>query len=354
MGCRPRLFVVITAFALGACDHSAAPTVPEYTERGTGNFAGLGADAVWTEDGTGLLFTSTCLTNQTAKGPLFAAALSVLPAGGGSISWQRCEHAHSNQVPADSLADFWAAALATDGRLLYLESVTDLQGLSKQIGKPPVTFPGFTDAALWLTDSAFPLSRRRKLLSLYRVDTTGVKTIPDDQVDWLVNLAWTGQQTFVALGANLSSRLGSYQPRPLRVVHGTIGASTTSLAAIPGTEGARAYSLAEGNATIVFLGDSGRIERVPIDGGAATTVATVPTLVGRSFMDISCKSELCLVLTQEIDANGRIQSTFWNVSLATGALTAVGTSPTVYRTAKISPRSNTVVASGSILAGLVH
>lgn len=350
--CRVPLSIV--AGFLAACDHSAAPTTPNYAERGTGNVAGLGADATWTEDGTGLLFTSVCLTNQTATGSLFAAALSVLPAVGGSISWQRCEHAHSTRVPPDSLADFWAAALATDGRLLYLESVTDLQGLSHQTGKPPPTFPGYTEAGLWLADSAAPLSRRRKLLSLYRVDTSGLKSIPDDQVDWLLNLAWTGPQTFVALGANLSSRLGSYQPRPLRVVRGTIGASTTSLAAIAGTDGARAYSLAEGNAIIAFLGDSGRIERVPIDGGAAAVVATVPTLVGRTVMDISCKEELCLVLSQELGASNSTQSTFWNLSLTTRELTVIGTSSRAYSTAKISPGSNTVLASGSLLTGLVH
>jgi hypothetical protein len=341
------LLLLTTIALLSACEHTEPPALPDYGAIGGYPIAGFGAGATWTDDGAAFLLSDTCLTNQTPKGQVYAAALSIIPVGGGSITWQRCELLHATRVPPDSQGGFWAQALGSDGRLLYLESITLLEA-----GANP--FPIFTHSDLWLTDSAYPLSRRQKLLALYYVDSTGLKAIPDSQVDWLLNHAWAGQGTFVALGANLLARLDSYQPTPLRVVRGTIGTNGASLDAIAGTDRARMYSMAESNETVVFNRDSLAVERVPIGGGSATVVATLPALAGRVLIDISCKAELCLLLTQETDSSSHTQSTFWTLPLDTGAVTALRSYSAALTSAKISPGSNAVLASGFLFTDLLH
>lgn len=283
-------------------------------------------DAIWTEDGKGFLYTRACFGRSPIFGGSTIPSVVLRPSHGGSATWEMCEALISFQAPRDSAAEFSAPALGADGRLLYVECVW-----------PNISDLNCTNAGhmtMWLGDSSWAFSRRQKLFELYH-NGPGIPPDPFTVVNHLTAVTWVGPDAFIANGANLNAFAGD---RPLGVVYGTTG-STPTLTLISGTTGVQISSAAESNRTLVFSRDSQNIERMPIRGGTAAHVAAIPLFVGRHIVSISCRAELCLVVTNE----GGLQSTFWTVTLDTGILTSVRTLTGVVRSARLSPSSNTVL-----------
>ncbi|HEY4320779.1 MAG TPA: hypothetical protein VGM77_06305 [Gemmatimonadales bacterium] len=328
--------------SLFGCDH-AAPFAA--SSRGAAGPRVAGPEAlidgardssVWTADGRGIFFTGPCLISQTVRGNVASPAFSIIPAGGGSISWQKCETAISRRLPRDSVAAFWATSLSPGGQLLYLESVS-------WAPTPVLVFPAFSHADLWLGDSAGPLGGGRRILALYH-DSAGASVVSPQTINWLIGVHWVDEQTFVAIGANLPTRLGVIHPTLIQLVRGTIASNAASLTPIDGTTGVVHYALAQQGATIVFNRGGLAIESIPTKGGAVMTVATLPAAIGQTLADISCRGTSCLLLTRE-EVDGQVQSTFWTLSLASATLAAVRTDAAAYISAKLSP------VSGAVLVG---
>ncbi|HEY8061493.1 MAG TPA: hypothetical protein VID74_01790, partial [Gemmatimonadales bacterium] len=210
---------------------------------------------------------------------------------------------------------------------------------------------------LWLADTAHPLNR------------TALLTLPAalPSVTWLADLAWTGPNSFIALGEVFASfphcgvcfnADSVWINSPGSVVVGTIAGDHATLQPVPGTDGATGYSLAENGASIVFLRrDDAQLYKVPVGGGTAVALQTgaIPQLVG-----VSCKGSTCVVATDALTfSNGDVGPPIFPsvamgpkelraVSLRDGAiqvLRSLGTSPAVPIIAvpKISPTSGDVV-----------
>ena len=127
---------------------------------------------------------------------------------------------------------------------------------------------------MWLADTAHPLNR------------TALLTLPAalPSVTWLADLAWTGPNSFIALGQVFASfpHCGAcfssdsvFINAPGTVVVGTITGDHATLQPVTGTDGATAYSLAEGGASIVFMRrDDAKLYKVPVGGGTAVATQT--------------------------------------------------------------------------------
>lgn len=283
-------------------------------------------DAIWTEDGKGFLYAGNCFGRTPVFRGSAIPSIILRPSHGGSATWEMCEALISFQTPRDSAAEFSAPALGADGRLLYVECVW-----------PAISDLNCTNAGhmtMWLGDSSRPFTRRQELFGLYH-NGPGIPPDPIDVVNHLTAVTWVGAEAFIAVGANLNAFAGD---RVLGVVYGTTGAKPT-LTLLAGTTGVQISSAAESNRTLVFTRDSQNIESMPIQGGAATHVAVIPLFVGRRIVSISCRAELCLVVTNE----GGLQSTFWTLSVNTGILTTLRTLTGVVRSARLSPASNSVL-----------
>ena len=268
------------------------------------------SDFHWTSDGSGILITTTrpnerndlpLLSGNRRKDPL-DTCLGLLPAAGGSMTWQLCDRRFTHF--RDSNDVFSAAAVGPDDRLLYVE----------YIGRPGFFFPVGHEAELWLSSTREPFASRRHLLTLYR-DNNGRPTVPPDAINWISNLNWTGSNTFLALAHHLqtNSFLNTFG-----IARGNIGADTTTLSVIAGTQGVTVYSPAESGTTVVFVRPDLTLMSVPVAGGTARTVATLPPQLGRRISSLSCQGQLCLVVTGELPTNGQAVSNVWRLSLATG------------------------------------
>ena len=301
----------------------------------------LGADVAWTENGGGIIYSSACLSrSQPPPDPIFPTktipSILLLPASGGSAFWELCEAEKSliNPPPAnpgDSTTTLYGAALGADGRLIYVECVwLWLHGILDQ---ESLNCANSGVISMWLADSAAPFTRRRRLFTLYRASQT--TTSPVNNV---LNVRWVGSAAFIASGYSLAANSDVVF---LGLVYGTTGINP-SLGIIPNTDRVRLSSPAEGNATLVFSRDSLLVERMPLRGGTITSVAMLPALAGRALIDLSCKDELCLLLTQEPSGSG-ITSTFWTMDLATGAVMSLRTYPIALSSAQWSPGTNGVL-----------
>jgi hypothetical protein len=346
---RGRWIGLIAALALTGCGHSDA-FVPANSILGPFN---TGTDIrltlnpeqdywpAWTDDGRGILYA---FVNSVEPGIANRhRCMGMLPGSGGSRVWQWCD---DRAVRADSVTSYTAYALGTDGRLLYAEAAAPASDAS---------FP--RQITLWLADTAHPLNR------------TALLTLPAalPSVTWLADLAWTGPNSFIALGEVFASfphcgvcfnADSVWINSPGSVVVGTIAGDHATLQPVPGTDGATGYSLAENGASIVFLRrDDAQLYKVPVGGGTAVALQTgaVPQLVG-----VSCKGSTCLVATDALTfSNGDVGPPIFPsvamgpkelraVSLRDGAiqvLRSLGTSPAVPIIAvpKISPTSGDVV-----------
>ncbi len=333
-----------------ACDHSdpypvqgyglSQPFVPGAEAR----LAKGGVAESWSQDGRGISYTTdSCFTRQLADTQLFLvpfsrniSALELLPATGGQISWERCEGYQSYRFPIDSVPVFTTIAFGDGARALYQEVVIPR---SRHLGT--TLFPYLqSNAALYVSDSSAPFTRRQYLLKLYR-DSLGTPVVPRTTINWLNELSWVGPNHFLALGMNMPPAYPDSVLLRLGVVSGTITSAGATLQPISGAERAGTYSVAEGGATLVFNRDSTlRLERVPIGGGASEAPILIPAATGRLIIDLSCELDNCLVLTQEPAQNS---STLWNVFLTTGAVMQLRRFSGIVSRARLSPISNAVL-----------
>ncbi len=324
------------ATVLAACDH-AAPFAPVTL----GNFvlriprAGgriAGQHARWIANGGGIVYFGACLTPETVVGTFSAPSIMVLSTDSTRPWWEMCERDVTLHAPADSAVRFSDLAMDGRGRILYVESVT---------ARSAIPFPAFTETDLWLTDSSYPFTRRRTLLRLAD-DTTGSAPVPATVVNWVTDLSWVDDSTFVAVGEHVPPVVGAFRPAVIGLVRGGIGPSATSLEAIAGTDGASTYSLAAPARALVFSRASGLVEQVALDGGAPTTVAMIPDTAG-VIVDLSCKQRRCLALVRDPDDS----QAFWALSLDAGTPTRAGTASPAILSARVSPASNVVVVQDS-------
>jgi hypothetical protein len=341
---------IVFLLCLIACSHSEPYALTGYRETGPrlpgpeALIAG-GQGVAWTQDGAGLIYPGTCyghppFINRHRFPPEIGtvAGMALIPATGGSVSWERCELGFNFITTTDSNVSFPTAAMSTGGRLLYVELI----GLRSH-GADPDHYPVFYHADLYLSDSGQQLNIRRKLSTLFR-EQNGHATVPPTAINQLEQLAWVGTTSFIAESFNLTPD-GNRQPLGLAL--GSITSDSAVMSIIPGTAAARRWSVAEGGATVIFVNDSLTLRREAITGGAVTVAATIPTGARRFIADVSCRDDLCLVLTLDDAVFPRRISKFWTVSLPSGTVTLLRTDQQTYTSAKLSPGANLVLVGES-------
>ncbi|HEY4101587.1 MAG TPA: hypothetical protein VGM20_12010 [Gemmatimonadales bacterium] len=280
----------------------------------------------WTQDGRGVLYAFVDQQNPAHR------CLGLLPPDGGTRLWQLCDN---RAVRADTLSSYTAFALDSTGRLLLVEAVS-----------PPGAFASFPVAIrLQLTDTATPYVRSTLL--------TLPVTVGHTVVTWLSDIAWTGPNSFLALGQQFTSQ--SY-PSPCSgrfacidslfgangiVIKGTLAGSGATLEPVVGTDSATGYSVVDDGASIAFIrGADGRLFEVALSGGPVDSVATI--LPGHAtLLGLACRSDVCLV------AAG---SQLMEVSLTDGTIHVVAAAGLI-ATPILSPISRDVVAQIGGAAG---
>jgi hypothetical protein len=325
--------LAFAAILLMSCGHTEPFVTGNYGAVGplTGAQAGQltlfgGGPGRWLADGRGILYRN--------NGGCFA----VLPAGGGSAIWVRCES--REPVIRDSAHWTEKPALAPDGRLIYTGCV----------GRKDYPYPVGFHCELWLTDSATGLLVRRKLLTLYH-DVVGRPTVGPDEVNMVGEVAWSGQDEFVARGQNLSP---NGTTTDLRLVRGTITATGASLGAISGTERARVWSLVGNTPRIVFTRDALTLESASITGSGAQVLVTLVGINNRSIQDISCPGSKCLILTQETTPAREVLSSLWIVDLSDNSVLLLRTFSAEIIAAQWSPVSTDLLTTQRVPSSLVY
>jgi len=280
----------MTLLLLVACSHQDAflPDAATVGPSGAGTDVRLTFNTeqdywpAWSEDGRGILYSFV------EPGHLQHRCIGLLPASGGTTTWQFCDN---RVAEADTTTSYPAYALGSDGRLLYFEAVAPTNATGTPIRR-----------TLWLADSAAP-TVRSALLSL-------PVFIGPRRIGWLSDLSWTGPTTFMALAQDFAIAAENFGCPVKRdsvfadsgaVVVGTIAAGHAAIEIVAGTAGATGYSLAENGASIVFtLRDELRLFKVPRPGGVAMPVATVTGSAGYRLVGVSCKMATCLVATDPL------------------------------------------------------
>lgn len=257
----------------------------------------------WTQDGAAVLYAFV------DPGSARHRCVGLLPAAGGSRIWEMC---HNQATYDDSSSSFPAYALGADGRLLYVEAVTPFVP-----GIPAGSQAAPFEMTLWLADTAAPF-RRTPLLALPLF-------VDGSSISWLGDLAWTGPNSFIALGQSyaivrhcfgtgfpanpacdaydtvLSS--GTSAAGSGVVVRGTIVNGQATLTAVTGTVGATAFSLAEAGASIVFTRrDDNVLYKVAAGGGTVTAVgqASSTQFPANQLVGVSCLGSTCIVATDSV------------------------------------------------------
>lgn len=298
----------------------------------------------WTQDGRGIVIQGTCLDSSRAgRGQ---SALRILPAQGGSAVLELCE----DKPAIDSMGRFVAPAMARDGRLLYVEAVGPLSTRNR-----PWPFPLDWHAELWLADTgSAPFPGRRLLMNLWGTHPA-LPLVPPTTTDWIADIAWVGPDDFIALAQSLQNDGAINDPR---LAHGVIGADGARLTTLPGTGAVQVFAMAEGGASVIFAGDSFNISRVAVAGGPVTIVATLPSSVVRRVVDVSCRDQLCIVLTTDPTPANLPRSTLWRLTLNDGQLVQLQSVLDQLGSAKLSPISGDVLIFGSgglsLYTDLVH
>lgn len=305
---------ILPTLALALACHSESYPVgksPDVGPFGTGPEVQLTFNAdqdywpAWTADGRGILYA---FVDAESAAPPYHRCLGILPAAGGTRLWQLCDNRAVRNAIANSYTAF---ALDSSGRLLVAEAAAPINPELEQL--PAVT--------LWLADTAAPYAR----ISLLTLP----QTVNGLTVSWLSDLAWTGPNTFVALAQQFNSLpycdACSCNPCPRDtiladggiVVTGTIVGQTATLLAIPGTDSATSYSLAEGGASIVYTRHHDpRLFKVPIAGGAPMPVPvqrSVPDTgasITAELVGVSCKGSTCVVAHDGIFLTGAYSAPF--------------------------------------------
>ena len=281
------------AVLLMGCTHSDSYMVPLSTVGAVGN----GTDVqltfnpaqdywpAWTQDGQGILYSF--VDNGTT---VRHRCLGLLPAAGGSRSWQLCDN-RATQV--DSVNSFTGYALSSTGRLLYAEAVASAAGTALT----PATF------TLWLADTAHPFQRAPAL--------TFPVLVNGSPMGWLSEIAWTGDSTFTALAQDMTV---TAEPRPQcpftedsvfaasgAIVTGTVSGGHAILRYVTGTTGATGYSAAENGASYIFTRrDDLHLYRIPVAGGTAAPAALVTNTGPTQLVGLTCRGSTCLVAADAI------------------------------------------------------
>jgi hypothetical protein len=264
--------------------------------------------------------------------------MALIPATGGSVTWERCELGFNFITSTDSNVSFPTVAMSTGGRLLYVELI----GLRSH-GAEPDHYPVFYHADLYLSDSGQQLNIRRKLSTLFR-EQNGQAVVSSTTINQLEHLTWVGATSFIAESFNLTP---DGKRQPLGLAQGTITADSAVLSTIPGTASARRWSVADAGASVIFVNDSLTLRREATTGGAITVAATIPNGARRFIVDVSCRDDLCLVLTHDDAVFPLRISKFWTVSLSSGTVTLLRTDQQTYTSAKLSPGANLVLVGES-------
>ncbi|HEX3928231.1 MAG TPA: hypothetical protein VHW65_09535 [Gemmatimonadales bacterium] len=300
----------ILLIALVACGHSepftgtaaethgpsSAGTPVQFTFNPAADYA-----PALTQDGRGILYAYA----QPGRGD-DDRCVGMLPAAGGTQLWSMCDNEIGQQ---DSTNGFSAYAAGDDGRLLYFEA-TSPAGLFGT----PVT------RTLWLADTATPFVRRA--LARFPV------TVGSTSIEWLTDVEWTGPTSFVAIGSVLEARFvckacvaADTFFAGANVIAGAITSTGVGLVAVPGTENASVYAIAEQGASVIFATNGSlNIQRVALAGGAATTIAALTS--GDAVTGLSCLGTTCVATTDvvpsltDIAKNAANEGTLWLVDLA--------------------------------------
>jgi hypothetical protein len=299
----------------------------------------------WTADGQGILYSFVSDT----PGPQHRC-VGLLPATGGTNIWQLCDN---RATQADSVNSFTAYALAADGQLLYTEAVST--------SGPQSAAPG--ESTLWLADTAAPF-QRRALLSLPTF-------VGGQSVTWLADIDWTGPNAFIALAQDFSlvvhckgCAILDSTFAGLAVVRGTIGPSGATMTAVPGTDGASSYSMAENGASIVFTRFGEHVlYKIPAGGGTPVAVTTVTPAA--ELLGVSCTAGVCVVADDPVvtgcdgcplfSPSVAVPAELRAVTLATGSVQVLlADTLTLVATPKISPSGHDVVTQRGGLFGHVQ
>lgn len=293
-----------------------------------------------TSDGQGLFYLYTGFANGDR-------CIGLLPTGGGSRRWELCD---TRFEAADSSKSFSAPALASDGRLLYVQALA-LRGR----WNPDRT-------TLWLADSALPLQRRALISFPINVAGRGVS--------WLTDAQWTGPESFVARAGLLNVARPCDSCRydttvaATGIVRGTITPTGAMLGFVAGADDARLHAFAEGGASIVYTREqtpasilvtreSPAIFRVATTGGTPTVIGTLPT--SARVTGLSCRGSDCVV-TQLNGLVARLGGPVigsadgthvFRIRLATNAIDLLTTVPGLWAGPVVLPTGGDVVMQAS-------
>lgn len=284
---RTWLAMALSLFAVSACGHTEPFTGLGVDQQGPFNGAtplrltfNSDADysAAWAADGKGILYTYSDRSRADHD-----RCLAMLPATGGTRVFTLCDNRPGH---ADSAETITSAALSEDGELLYLV------GSSLPVGQLPARI------TLFQADTATPFNRR------------ALVTLPSDvggglRPNWLLDVTWVGPDEFLAMATDLTlvpqcagCLLRDTVFIPLGVVRGTIGGNGAVMELVQGTLGASHFAVADGGTNIV-ISNGLTLSKLPIGGGALTTLTTLPTTFSKRIDDISCRGSACVVLTYE-------------------------------------------------------
>ncbi len=290
----------------------------------------------WTQDGRGILIQGKCLDSSLAEAE--KSAFRILPVVGGSAIWEFCELRPWVAGSPDSTWRFVAPAISRDGLLLYVEGIGRLSTPTR-----PWPFPVNWHAELWLADTnSVRALARRQLLVLYR-DSVGIPVVPPTAINWIAEMAWVGSSDFIARAQYLAPNATVTE---FGLAHGVITPNGATLATIPGTAFVQSFAVAQAGTTIAFTGDSFNISRVAVAGGPVTLVATFANSAVRRVVDISCRDELCIVLTTDPTPANLPRSTLWRLTLSNGQLLPIQSFQAIFGSAKLSPVSGDVLMFG--------
>lgn len=325
-------------FLAAACGHTEPYTTAPINSDGP--FAGAAparltynsftdSAASLTADGQGLMYLYTGFANGDR-------CIGLMPTGGGSRRWELCD---TRFEAADSGKSYSAAALNSDGQLLYLSA------LARRGRDAP------DRTTLWLADSALPFQRRALISFPINVGGQGLS--------WLTDAQWTGPESFIARAGLLSvAKACDRCPLdttvvPAGIVRGAITPTGATLSFVPGAESPDVVSLAEDGSSLVFIRGFTEVRRVASAGGASSLVGTLPT--SARVTGLSCRGSNCVV-TQ---LNGTVTqlggtvigsadgTRVYRIRLATNAIDLLTTVPGLWAGPVLLPTGGDVVMQAS-------
>ena len=268
-----------------ACTHDQPMSVGSFTPGGPrGNVVpvrltynpGEDLGPVWLPDGTGFIYTMERLDEGDQD-----RCLVLMPAGGGSIEREICDHTPAAE---DSVDAYSTAAIAPDGRLVYVRATASLAA-----GWPLTPH----DQQLVLGTLADPFTVRMLLPSIPYPSPSGRVHQGVAQVRWLddSSLVYVGQQVSypaVCMNCVLRDTLVS----GLEIVRLDLGSATPVLHVLPGTAQASSVAVAGRDSLLFTVIADSRIFRLTLandsvvvfhDFGSGTIARDVQVAGGRAL-----------------------------------------------------------------------